>query len=233
MTSLNTPSRWALGVVGGFLLLWAAQCRGEHIGRADATIDFNDSLAKVAAKQTAEFQKVRAADIAQFADSLTKLAALKASADSQVAKANRSTGRITIIGSAKAPETSIDGGAQPEPDTTAYVAIQRQGDARTYTVPKFVFDAQADVRNALAAKTREAEAAAGALTLAQLTIVADSNTIRSQGDELTHRKAAEDAAKEKAGGGCSVLFIPCPPRWVTFTLGTIGGGIIGYEVAKR
>lgn len=227
---LNPVARWAIGIVGGLALLWAAQCRGEHIGRADATIDFNDSLATVAAKQTADFQKVRAADIAHFADTLTKLAIAKASGDSALARANRSVGRITILHSAPAPETPVPGDA---PDTLAWVAIQRQGDARTYTVPKFVVDAGADLRNALTAKTREAATAHVALDLANLTIAADSNVIRSQAAQIVARTAAENAAKTKAGGGCSVLFIPCPPRWVAFTVGAIGGAALGYEVAKR
>ena len=239
----NTVARWIVGIAAFVLCLWLAQCRGERIGGADATLALQDSVAKTAAAQSKAFDKVRAADLATFTDSLAAATRAKIAADSQAKRAQTVVNRISVLGPAKSPSGEAPVSSAPEPgsgpageppDTVKYSAIQRQGDPRVYTIPQFVVDAGAELRKALTASLADATSAHAALDLAQLTIRADSNAIGSRETQIGALASAESAAKSKAGEGCKfALLIPCPPRTVVAIGSLLIGAAAGYELAKR
>jgi hypothetical protein len=234
----NRAVRWGAAVLGGLLLLWLARCDGarhqsarDRQGAADAQATASENAAKASARVGDSIARV-------FADSMHALRVAKVKADSDAAHALAHLGTITVIHrDTPAPrgETAVAGvDAQPEPDTTKYAAIQRQGDPRLYDVPQFVVDLGAALRKSLVEKSDEAAKAERNIGLASRVMAADSNTIRDLRTALDARTKAEDIAKSDAGQECRLLlFVPCPPRKVVavtaFALGAFGG----FELAKR
>jgi hypothetical protein len=233
----NRAVRWGAAVLGGLLLLWLARCDGarhqsarDRQGAADAQATASENAAKASAKVGDSVMRV-------FADSMKALRVAKAKADSDAAHALTHLGTITVIHrDTPAPrgETVLGGDAQPEPDTTKYATIQRQGDPRLYDVPQFGVDLVAELRRALAEKSDEAAKAERNLAIAQSLRAADTNTIRDLRTALASRVKAEDIAKSNAGQDCRVAwFLPCPRRKVVALTFTIAGLAAGYELAKR
>jgi hypothetical protein len=234
----NRAVRWGAAVLGGLLLLWLARCDGarhqsarDRQDAADAQATASENAAKASARVGDSIARV-------FADSMHALRVAKVKADSDAAHALAHLGTITVIHrDTPAPrgETAVAGvDAQPEPDTTKYAAIQRQGDPRLYDVPQFVVDLGAELRKSLIEKSDEAAKAERNLAIANSLVATDSNTIRNLRAALDQRAKAEDIAKSNAGQDCRVAwFLPCPPRKVVALTFTIAGLAAGYELAKR
>jgi hypothetical protein len=233
----NRAVRWGAAVLGGLLLLWLARCDGarhqsarDRQDAADAQATASENAAKASARVGDSIARV-------FADSMHALRVAKVKADSDAAHALAHLGTITVIHrDTPVPrgETAVAGvDAQPEPDTTKYAAIQRQGDPRLYDVPQFVVDFGAELRKSLTEKSDEAAKAERNLAIAQSSMAIDSNTIHDLRTALASRVTAEDIAKSNAGQDCRLLpFVSCPSRKVVaigaFVLGAVGG----YELAK-
>jgi hypothetical protein len=245
MTSVNWPAlakNTAARVVAAALVaatsLWLARCDGarhqsarDRQDAADAQATASENAAKASAKVGDSLARV-------FADSMKALRVAKAKADSGAARALQHLGTITVIHrETPAPrgETAVAGvDGQPEPDTTKYATIQRQGDPRLYDVPQFVVDLGAELRKSLVEKSDEAAKAERNLAIAQSLHAADTNTIRDLRTALASRTKAESIAKSNAGQDCRVAwFLPCPPRKVVALTFTIAGLAAGYELAKR
>jgi hypothetical protein len=234
----NTAARVVAAALVALGSLWLARCSGERHQSARDRQDAADAQAQTSETAAKASAKVGDSVTRVFADSMKALRVAKAKADSGAARALQHLGTITVIHrDTPAPrgETAVAGvDGQPEPDTTKYATIQRQGDPRLYDVPQFVVDLGAELRKSLVEKSDEAAKAERNLAIAQSLHAADTNTIRDLRTALDARTKAEDIAKSDAGQECRLLlFVPCPPRKVVavtaFALGAFGG----FELAKR
>lgn len=234
----NTVARVVAAALVAGVSLWMARCEGARHQSARDRQDAADAQAQTSENAAKHDAHIGDSVKAILADSMKDLRVAKAKADSDAAHALNHLGTITVIHSSQpaAPrgETAVTGGdAQTEPDTTKYATIQRQGDPRLYDVPQFVVDLGAELRKSLVEKSDEAAKAERNLAIAQSLHAADTNTIRDLRTALASRTKAESIAKSNAGQDCRILpFVPCPPRWLMFTAGAVGGGILGYELSK-
>jgi hypothetical protein len=237
--SKNRAARWGAAVAIAVVSLWLARCDGAHRrsardrqDAADAQATASENAAKAAAKAGDSVRRL-------YADSMKDLRIAKAKADSDATHALAHLGTITVIHSAPptAPrgETALGGSSSaPEPDTTKRATIQRAGDPQLYVVPQFVVDLGAELRRSLVEKSDEAAKAERNLAIVSRLVEIDSNTIRDLRGAIASRTTAEGIAKSNARQDCRLLpFVPCPPRWLMFVAGGVGGGILGYELAKR
>lgn len=240
---MNTTTRWIVGAIAFLVCTGGATYAGAWHQRAADNQAAADAAAK-ASEHAADVAK-QAADSATrlFADSMKTLAAKKAIADSDAARARRDLGRITVIGPVQPTTTSSTPAPEPGsvaadvPPDAAPVAIQRQGDAHVYVVPKFVVDLGAELRKSLESSQTEAAQAERNLAIARGVMRADSNTVRELRSALANRTTAEDIAKSNAGQDCRIAFvIHCPPRKVVaigaFAVGVLGGVIIDRAITN-
>jgi hypothetical protein len=234
----NTAARIVAAGAIALFSLWLARCDGARHQSAQDKQHAADAQAKVSEDAAKVSKHVGDSVKGVFADSMKSLRVAKAKADSDAQHALAHLGTITVIHSSRpaAPrgETILGGDAQPEPDTTKYATIQRQGDPRLYDVPQFVVDLGAELRKSLVEKSDEAAKAERNLAIAATSMAADSNTIHDLRTALASRVTAEDIAKSNAGQECRVLpFIPCPSRKVVALTFTLAGLVGGYELVRR
>jgi hypothetical protein len=232
----NTAARIVAAALVALACLSIAHCDGARRQGARDKQDAADAQAATSEQNAKASAKVGDSVTRVFVDSMKALRAAKAKADSDATRAIARVGTITVIHrDTPAPrgETPLGSDAQPEPDTTKYATIQRQGDTRLYVVPQFGVDLTNELRRALTEKSDEAAKAERTLALASSVMATDSNTIRDLRSALASRTTAENIAKSNAGQDCRLLpFVPCPPRWLMFVAGGISGGVLGYELAK-
>jgi hypothetical protein len=234
----NTVARVVAAALVAGVSLWMARCEGARHQSARDRQDAADAQAQTSENAAKHDAHIGDSVKAILADSMKALRVAKAKADSDAARALQHLGTITVIHryvSAPRGETAVAGAdGQPEPDTTKYATIQRQGDPRLYDVPQFVVDLGAELRKSLVEKSDEAAKAERNLAIAQSLHAADTNTIRDLRTALDARTKAESITKSNAGQDCRVAwFLPCPARKVVALTFTIAGLAAGYELAKR
>jgi hypothetical protein len=250
----NTAARWAALVVVAIVSLWLARCQGASSARADDRQKAADAATKLSEHLTDSLNRIRALEGARLRDSIARLDSARVVADAARRRADSTARRLSIVGPARAPSatrliatgdsgrTSAPsnglGPADSPPDTTRYVAIQRQGDPRLYTVPQFAVDAWNDQRTALATSIARADAAEAALRQSRALAAADSNVIRQQASTISSLHIGESVAKSNAGRDCRIAFVfGCPPRKVVaggaLLVGLVGGALLDHQFAHK
>ncbi len=242
--SKNRAARWVAAVVFAGACLWVSRCQGARAAHASDAIDAADASAKASAHLTDTLNKVRAAATKEMLESFARQEAARVADSIARRGADCVAYRLAVVGAARAPVGTITlisrsdssapgpgpGAADgpPAPDTTRYVAIQRLGDPRLYTVPQFTVDGWNDQRKALAAAIARADAADAATHAALLVIAIDSAGIRSRDSTIAARTLGEAVAKSSAGRDCELLpFVACPPRKLVFFVTLVGAGFGG------
>jgi hypothetical protein len=232
----NKSARWIGGLALAGACLFVARCQGAISARADDRIHLDDSVAKVSAANVKSFDALRVSDSATLAGLAASLEKARdttqraiARADSMYARLSvvKPVGTITILHSDSAAMSSSAAMNSASGDTVQFAAIQRQGDARAYSIPQFVVDVGAELRKALTAAQSTIAQQQAVIDQANRTISDDARARIARDAEIAARTDAEKTAKSNDGRECRILFWGCPPRVVVGGSALIAGGIAG------
>jgi hypothetical protein len=248
----SKAARVGAGILTFGVCLWIAECHGARRAEAADRIRLDDSVTRVSVAAAKAIDAVRAADAARDSSQAIVVAQARATAqrmtDSALAMVGRlsvvktgTVGSITVLRSDSASQTPIGASTGSDRglvgDTVKFASIQRQGDARVYTVPQFVVDVGQALRDALT-KAQASQAQSDAL-VAQLqrTIADDVKAIAARDAGETALTAEVATLKSSDGRDCRILLWSCPSRKVVgvgaLVIGGIGGALLGQRIEVK